>query len=120
MLDGSIFGSLRNFRNEDHRREHDTIIIYTPYNILEYRIFSIVIFDDRHLMYAFDFEDEEGFDEFLEELLSSREVIYWSDYFDVTFDDRLITLATCTVAVDERLLIVAVLVDYEGELFLEN
>lgn len=115
MLDGSIFGSLRNYRDENYRREHDTIIIYTPHSILEYRIFSIVIFDNRHLMYAFCFDSEDGFYDFIGELQNAREIIYWSEDIGATFRDRIITLSTCTVAVHERLLVVAVLVDYQGE-----
>ena len=115
MLDGSIFGSLRNYKDEDFRRENDTIIIYTPYNILEYRIFSIVVFDNRHLMYAFCFDNEDKFYEFLDEVQDAREVIYWSEDIEVTIRDRIITLSTCTIDVDERLLIMAVLVGYQGK-----
>ena len=112
MRNEAIFGSLRNYKDEEYRRANDTIIIYTPVSIMEYRIVSVVIFDDRHLMYAFDFEDDIQFMEFIEELLDPIELIYWSEGVEITTDDRIITLSTCTVAWDQRLFVIAVLEEY--------
>ena len=111
MADESMFGSLRNYFNDDYRMAHSHFVIYTPYNIFTYYIFAIVVYSDAHVMYFYDFEEEGALEEYLEELRNRPVVVYWSSEREVTDSDKIVTLATCTVYENERLFVVGVLID---------
>ena len=113
MLDESKFGSLRNYFNDDFRRENETIIIYTPDEILTYQIFGLVVYTDYHLMRKYEFDTDEGLLYFLEAMANSPRVIYWSEELSVTGSDTIITLSTCTTYWRDRFLVLAVLVAEE-------
>ncbi len=111
-VDVSRFGGLRYYQDENYLREHDIIMVYTPTSILTYQVYAAVVFSDKHLMYAFDFETEEGMQKFLDETYSKQgfnNVV--RDDIQVTSEDRVITLSTCTNNDNTRLLVQAVLID---------
>lgn len=111
MRNSGMFGALHKFKKKDFFQQNQYIYIYTPGHILTYRIFSVHIFDDRHILYAFDFDSPEGYGEFLEYSLNptsmTRQV---RKDVAVTTDDRIITLSTCTNRDSERLLVEGVLI----------
>jgi len=111
MLNESKFGSLRNYFNEYFRQEHEQIIIYTPDEILTYQIFGLVVYRDYHLMRKYEFDTDEGLLYFLEAMANSPRVIYWSEELEVTGEDTIITLSTCTTYWRDRFLVLAVLVE---------
>jgi len=112
MRDGSMFGSLGNYRDAAYADEHDTIYIYTPEHILEYKVFACITYDDRYIPGAFDFSKDEGLQAYLDSLKEVRNwASYWRDSVPVTSKDKIITLSTCNGVFDERYLIEAVLVD---------
>ena len=113
MRDESKFGSLRNYFNEEFRQEHELIIIYTPDEILTYQIFGLVVYRDYHLMRRYEFDTDEGLLYFLEAMANSPRVIYWSEELEVTGEDTIITLSTCTTYWRDRFLVLAVLVEEE-------
>lgn len=110
MRNGSMFGTLKKFRNTAFFNENRNITVYTKGHILKYEIFSAFVFDDRHIINSYDFYNAESYQNFLDicknPVSVSKNVIKDAS---VTTDDKIITLSTCTSAENERYLVVGVL-----------
>lgn len=113
----TMFTELHKFENRDFFEENDEVIIYLPDRMLQYRIFAAHVYDDRHLLYSFDFSDEDIFDGFLQSIYDIRDMnANINRDFVVTSQDRIITLVTCmphrtnAANAEKRLLVHAVLV----------
>lgn len=103
MQDGSRFGKLRRFTNQEYLIENADIRFATLYEICEY--VPIAVFytsvDPAHEDY-FDFaqvafEDEASFDSYLREV---RQRSLFDIPVDVEYGDSLLTLATCSEEYD--------------------
>lgn len=116
MKNGSMFAQLHKYENEDFLRENSTVYIYTPEKIFTYEIFAAVVYDDRHILKSFDFENADSFEEFLSTLKDSRYVS--STVLEErlpSFGDKILTLSTCISNMNEnRWLVEAVLTDVQG------
>lgn len=114
MNDGSMFKGLHDYEDPDFMAEHPYVYVYLPEGRLTYRIFAAVVYDDRHIMVAYDFDKEEDRQAFLDSLDTgdSRNVL--DDSVEVTADDHMITLSTCIGdEFNHRFIVGAVLVDEE-------
>lgn len=112
MLNGSMFGTLKKFRNKQFFDENDTIKIYTPGQILTYKIYSAFVYDSRHILASFDFRREDDYQKFIDITLNPDAIVQnVREGVEVTTKDKIITLSTCTNDDNERYLVVAVLVD---------
>ena len=113
MKNGSMFAGLHQYEERSFFEEHSQILIYTPDKEYEYTIFAAYIYDDRHLLYSFDFANEGVYASYLENITNMRDLnANIRDDIDVTKDDKIITLATCmSNQPDKRLLVHAVLND---------
>ena len=106
MEDGSMFGGLYRFEDEEYLKAHETLVIYTPEHRYTYRIFKALTYDDRHILGSFDFSDKKQREEFLTSISNTDS--------EVTVDSHLLTLSTCIADQPEhRLLVEAVFVDEE-------
>lgn len=73
--DGSLFGSLFKYRDKMFMEEHPVIYIYTPDQILIYRIFAAYRNDNRHLLKRFNQGMYEGnIRAFIKDILSQRKM----------------------------------------------
>lgn len=98
MKNGSMFGTLKKFRDQDYFDEHKYIEIYTPDEIRVYQIFSVrdVSSDIDTLNYALDnFDKQEYIEKAIKESIHSREVK----------EGQIITLYTCVGDYSRRLLV---------------
>ena len=112
MKNGSMFGDLAKYKDSAYMQEHGQIVIYTAEHIYTYQVFAAITYDNRHIMYSFDFSTEEGMQEFLDSLAAVRNMASYIDKnVAVTSADRMITLSTCTGNESQRLLVGAVLVN---------
>lgn len=113
MKNGSMFHDLHSYEDESFLSDHPYVYIYTPDRVLRYRIFAAYPYDDRHLLYSFDYATPEGRAGYLSEIFSIRSMsAVLDDQVAVTSDDRLITLSTCVGNQNEnRYLVQAVLVN---------
>ena len=113
MKNGSMFHDLHNYEDETFLPEHPYVYIYTPDRVLRYRIFASYRYDDRHLLYSFDYAAEEGRSGYLKEIRGIRSMsAVLDDQVEVTAQDRLVTLSTCVSGrAENRYLVQAVLVD---------
>lgn len=84
--------------------------------ILTYQVFVATEFDERHLLYAYNFDDEEDSQQFLDDVVSARDMAsIVRDDVEVTAKDHVITLSTCVFNENKRFLVGAVLVDEQRE-----
>lgn len=97
MKNGTMFGSLKKYRNKSFFDENREINVYMPGRIMKYRIFAAHITDDRHILLSYDFKNESVRNEYISDIFSNKNM---SSLFDeevpLTADDRIITLSTCT------------------------
>ncbi len=93
MKNGSMFGKLKLFREEGTFEKSKYFWIFAPDFIYEYRIFSACVVDKTGLTYQTGFNDEE-FRAFIEHAFTNSEVD--TSGVEVTQDDRIVTLSTCT------------------------
>ena len=89
------------------------MIIYTPEKILTYQIFAAVVYDDRHILLTYDFNETDDRQEFLDSLNSLRDMRSHIDSdVEVGTDDRILTMSTCIGGEDHhRYIVEAVLID---------
>lgn len=113
MKNRTMFGSLKDFRfKENFFEENRKFYIYTPGHILTYEIYSAFVYDDRHILNSFDFNDDEQFADFISQTVNpktmTKKVL---ENVSIDTDDKLVVLSTCTGIKTERYLVVGVLVD---------
>lgn len=93
MKNGSMFGKLKQFREEETFKKSRYFWIFTPDFIYQYRIFSARVVNKTGLTYQTSFLDPE-FEEFINEAFENSEVE--NSDVEVTKEDRIVTLSTCT------------------------
>ena len=115
MKNGSMFRTLHNYSDRSFFDENRDITIYMPDKILHYKIFAAYLYDSRHLLLNFDFQDPQVFAGYLEDVRSMRDMNSFVDTsMEVAAEDRIITLSTCYAGMaDRRYLVQAVLVSIE-------
>ncbi len=97
MKNGTMFGTLDEYTNREFFDENREIEIYMPGRILKYKIFAAYVFDNRHIMLSFDFEDKAEREIYLDTVFSKRSLYnFFADDITVDTDDKIITLSTCT------------------------
>lgn len=113
MKNGTMFGSLHKYRDENFMKENPTVIIYTPESILTYEIFAAVTYSDAHLLKTYDFSIEEKRQSFLDSVNNIRDLNSpIRDDVAVDTNSRIITMSTCIGGQpNNRLLVMAVLVN---------
>ena len=93
MRNGSMFGTLSEFQDEEVYNKSKYFWIFTPDFIYQYRIFSASVVNQTGLTYQTSFSDED-FQEFINTAL--RNSVVDNTGLQVTEDDRIVTLSTCT------------------------
>ena len=108
MRDGSMFGSMKNIRDEGTVKENPYFWIYTADGWSRYRIFSYhdANATKKDMAFQIKFENEQAHQQFLQTILDvSEEKLD----VEVTIKDKVVTLATCTSDASVRLVIHGVL-----------
>lgn len=111
MRNGTMFGSLKKYKNQEYFDSHGYINIYTPEKEYNYRVFAAYTFDDRHILYHFDFSDTEVRKEYINEVVSGKYQGIFNQEVAIAENDKIITLSTCTSDGKNRFLIQAVLIN---------
>ena len=111
LKSGLMFTSLHKFEDADFFEEHSEIYIYTPEKEYVYTIFAAYVYDDRHLLYSFDFSNPQIYANYLEDIQNMRSMnALFREGVTVTAEDKIITLSTCmNKQPNNRLLVQAVL-----------
>ena len=107
MKNGSMFGQLKQFAQQETIDRNPYFWIFTPHAIFQYRIFSSSVVSKSGDPYAIRFR-EADFAAFISRSQSSSEINCGD--VKVTTADRLVTLSTCTGDDSTRRILQGVLV----------
>lgn len=111
MLNGTMFGQLKKYRDKAFFDQNRYIEVYTPGHILKYEIISAFVYDDRHILNSFKFKVEAERQEFFDTCVNppsvKKQVLEGAS---LELDDKIITLSTCTSNDSERYLVVGKLI----------
>lgn len=114
MKNGSMFKGLHQYKDKKFMEEHDEILIYQEGKVLKYKVFAAYVYDSRHILMSFDFDDENIYQYYLNSVLTKRDISSNIDTtVNVTTDDRIITLSTCNNNDSQRYLVQAVLLSIQ-------
>ncbi len=110
LNDGSMFGSLKQYKTLSYYQDHPNIQFNTIYRNGTYKIFSVFIInadeaDDNGARFPFEstaFADQAHFLAFVEE---AKERSLYQIPVDVTENDEILTLVTCTYEFDDARLV---------------
>ncbi len=96
MKNGSMFAGLHNYEDITYFNENPYVYIYTPDELLVYKIFAAYEYSDEHLLYNHDFTDAVEFQIYLSEIFETRSMTCnLREDVEVTAEDKIITLSTC-------------------------
>ena len=114
MKNGSMFKGLHKYKDRQFLEEHSEIIIYQEGRILRYNIFAAYVYDSRHIMLSFDFNDENIYRSYLNSVLTKKDMSSNIDTtVEVSTEDKIITLSTCNSNDKQRYLVQAVLLSIQ-------
>ena len=114
MKNGSMFKGLHKYKDRKFMEEHDEVLIYQDGRVLKYKIFAAYVYDSRHLMLSFDFQDKNIFDYYLNSVLTKKDMSSnINTTVEVTAEDKIITLSTCNNNDAQRYLVQAVLLSIQ-------
>jgi sortase B len=116
MKDGTMFRTLHYYQNEEFFYNNPYVYVYTEDDVLVYQIFAAYNAGDEHILNTYDFTTEEGFADYIEFIKNKApEDGYIRSSVEVTAQNHIITLSTCTDKSDERYLVQGVLLNDELE-----
>ena len=114
MKNGSMFQTLHKYKNKQFFEENSDIYIYQEGRILRYKIFAAYVYDSRHILKSFDFDDEYIYGIYLNSVLTKKDMSSNIDTsVSVTTEDKIITLSTCNNNDAQRYLVQAVLLSIQ-------
>ena len=96
MGNKTMFGSLHYFEDAQFFDEYRYVYIYTPETVLVYEIFAAYMYTDDHIYYNFDFGVAEGYQDYIDEIFSIRDMkANIRRDTEVTTDTPMLTMCTC-------------------------
>ncbi len=114
MGNKTMFGSLHYFEDAQFFDEYRYVYIYTPETVLVYNIFAAYMYTDDHIYYNFDFGVPEGYQDYIDEIFSIRDMnANIRRDTVVTTDTPMLTMCTCMskTLTENRYVVNAVLVN---------
>ncbi len=114
MKDGSMFGQLKKYLNEDFFYNHSTILYDTLYESYELEVFSAYKTTTDFYYIQTDFTNDEEFEQFLSSI-QEKSIHKYTGTIGV--EDTIVTLSTCDYGLNQdtgRLVVHAKLID-KGE-----
>lgn len=93
MKNGSMFGILKQYQNQEKYDKSKYFWIYTPTRIYKYEIFSASVVGTYSDSYQISFADRDDFKEFLDQAKSQSMI---KTTAKVSYNDTVVTLSTCT------------------------
>lgn len=96
MNNGTMFGALHKYEDRQVFDENQFIYIYTPEKVFVYQIFAAYEYNAVHLIYNFDLDNPEIFQNYLEQIFETRSMnANIRQDAEVDSDHRIVTLSTC-------------------------
>ena len=115
MKNGTMFGSLHKYEDEEFFYANRYIDVYTEDRLLAYKIFAAYEYSNEHLLYNNNFEDLYSFSYFftMAKARKSMHSIFDEDVI-LTGEEHIITLSTCINGKpNNRFLVQGVLINEE-------
>lgn len=107
MNNGTMFGSLLKYEDNNFLNENYSISIYTSKQSFKYEIVLVAEYDNIHILKSFDFLNKESKTQFLKSVLNESKKVLTKN-LDVHSTSQLLVLSTCLKTnSSKRLLIVA-------------
>jgi len=94
MRNKTMFGTLREYENKSYWEAHPYIWIIKEKTAMKYEIFSSGITTTAGDVYVIEFGSKESFENYI--LKRTKTDVFYETGVEVTTDDRLLTLSTCT------------------------
>lgn len=91
---GSMFGSLKKYKNKSYMNAHNKIYIITSSYIYEYTVFAAYTVTTSDDVYYTDFDSDSAFADWINERFTLSEAS--ADTFKASGKEKIITLSTCT------------------------
>lgn len=111
MNDGSMFASLRNYRDAAYYPEHPCLYISTPEKNFRLDLFAGLVTEPDSFVYARQFDEDEQFLAYVES--AKAESTFQSDV-EVGIEDNICVLSTCTYEFnDARYVVIGKLVEIQ-------
>lgn len=115
MHNSTIFGPLQQlFADVETTAKNKEIILYLSDREYHYSVFGATTFDDRHILYNYDFTEKRIYDAFFEyiEGVRSLDTFFDEETFASGIEDKVIFLSTCKNGdTSKRFLVMAVLTE---------
>lgn len=94
---GTMFGQLQSIYSDPEKMTAcSEVIVFLPERELHYQVFAAVPYDNRHILYHYDFGSRRMYNAFLETIWSVREIGAVLDTsVTVSSEDPLLILSTC-------------------------
>ena len=108
MRNLSMFGKLKQFRDQTVFDSDAYFWVYTPEKIYKYEIFSCQEVGATSETYQLQFSDKKKFQEYIDSCFE-RSVLKRD--IEVTSDDKIVTLSTCTGNSETRFLVQGKLIE---------
>ena len=113
MRNGTMFKHLHKFEDGEFFDSHEFFEVYTEEGTKIYRVYASVVYSDKHVMKAFDYDDPSGRKAFIDSLDTGESVNHFREGMNIDENSKLLTLATCIGGrPDNRWLVVAQLIEY--------
>ena len=111
MNDGSMFASLRNYRDAEYYKGHEKLYLSTPEKDYRIDLVAGLVTPSNSYVYARNFEVDEQFLAYIES--AKAESTFKSDV-EVDIDDQIVVLSTCTYEfTDARYVVIGKLVEIQ-------
>ena len=117
MKNRTMFRTLHNYEDYDFFTQNRDVIIYLPNQTRYYKVFAAYTYDNRHLLFSFDWSNPDAFQSYIDEVMSIKDFgAHIDKEMGITGEDKIITLSTCVNSGDstKRYLVQAVLVSIEN------
>lgn len=95
MRNGSMFGFLKKYRDEEYYPGHDTFIVYTAEKVYCYQIFSCREVPEDSEIYTIWYTPDDAFESRVSEMKQNS---YYNMGVEATGEDKILTLSTCSAS----------------------
>jgi sortase B len=115
MKNGTMFGSLHKYEDENFFYENRYIYVYTQERIFAYKIFAAYVHSNEHLLYNHNFGNKNLFKYYFDGIIAERNMhLIMDEEVELTGEEHIITLSTCINGKPEnRFLVQGVLMNEE-------
>lgn len=117
MRNGSMFQNLHYYEDPEFFEQNPFVYIYTEDKVRIYEVFASYIYDDRHILNSFDFNDPKVFAQYLNDIIHVHSMdknirTELAEKIDNTC--RILTLTTCIGGMTENRYLVQGVLVWEG------